>query len=181
MGLRKIEEYPHYSYDEYKLWEGKWELIEGAPYAMAPAPMIEHQNISANIAWQLKELFKECEKCQTLLPIDWKVSEDTIVQPDNLVICHKPSNPAYITQAPEIIFEILSKSTAHKDEGIKFDLYEREGVSYYIIVNPTDKMAKVYYLQDGKYAKLKDTYDESVTFKVDACSKELHFDFSKIW
>ena len=181
MGLRKIEEYPLYSYEEYKLWEGKWELIEGAPYAMAPAPMIAHQNISTNIAWQLKEIFQECQKCQTLLPIDWKIAEDTIVQPDNLVICHKPTHPAYITQAPSIIFEILSKSTAHKDEGIKFDLYEREGVYYYIIINPSDQVAKIYHLQNGKYVKLKDTHDESICFTLKSCNKELSFDFSKVW
>jgi hypothetical protein len=30
---------PHYTYEEYWLWEGRWELIVGIPYAMIPAPM----------------------------------------------------------------------------------------------------------------------------------------------
>ena len=181
MGLRKEEAYPHYTYEDYLLWDDKWELIYGAPYAMSPAPMIAHQNISAKIARQLDEIFEECKECTTLLPVDWKIAEDTIVQPDNLVICHEPKNPAYISQAPTIIFEILSKSTARKDEGIKFSLYEAEGVQYYIIVNPDAKVAKVYHLQEGKYIKLKDVSDESISFKLEKCQKSFTFNFAKIW
>ncbi len=181
MGLKIEDAYPRYTYDDYSLWEGNWELIEGAPYAMSPAPMIEHQSISAKIARQLDELFENCSHCRALLPVDWKITEDTVVQPDNLVICHEPRNPAYISRAPEIIFEILSKSTAKKDETIKFHLYEQEGVKYYILVNPEDKVAKVYHLQNGKYTKLLDTYDETVKFEISKCPSNLTFDFSKIW
>ena len=33
---------PHYTYEDYLLWEGRWELIEGMPYAMSPTPVIDH-------------------------------------------------------------------------------------------------------------------------------------------
>lgn len=36
----KIEDLPHYTYDDYVTWEGRWELIQGIPYAMTPAPVI---------------------------------------------------------------------------------------------------------------------------------------------
>ena len=180
MGVLKEEYYPSYTYEDYKIWEGEWELIYGIPYAMAPAPMIRHQKISSRIAWQLEEKLSECEVCQSLLPIDWKINEDTIVEPDNLVICYEPDNEAYITKAPEIIFEILSKSTAKKDKTLKYDLYEQEGVAYYIIVNPDESIAKVYGRNsDGKYMKLCDARKETVTFKTDKC--QFTFDFSKIW
>ena len=39
-----IEDLPHYSYDDYKIWEGDWELIRGIPYAMAPAASWWHQD-----------------------------------------------------------------------------------------------------------------------------------------
>jgi len=178
MGAR-IEDIPHYTYDDYKLFEGKWELIYGYPYMMAPMPTIKHQKISNNISWQLRETLNDCKECQALLPVDWKIAEDTIVQPDNLVICHKPINQNYLIKAPVIIFEILSKSTARKDLTIKFDLYEREGVNYYIIVNPDDNIAKVYKLNDGKYNKVADATNEKVTFELKCGNKE--FDFSQIW
>lgn len=181
MGALKLEDLPHYGYDDYKIWEGQWELIDGIAYAMAPAPMIKHQSISNNIGWELKNIFQNCKKCQALLPVDWHISEDTIVQPDNCVICHKPSNEAYITKAPKIIFEILSKSTAKKDQGLKYDLYEKEGVKYYIIVDPKEELAKIYELKDGRYIKLCDATDEIVSFKIKECNSILDFDFSKIW
>lgn len=181
MGAIKLEDIPRYTYDDYKQWEGQWELICGVAYAMSPAPMIKHQSISNKIGRYLDEAFDGCKVCQALLPVDWKISEDTIVQPYNSVICHEPQNDAYITKAPKIIFEVLSKSTAKKDTGIKFEIYEREGVEYYIIVNPDDKVAKVYHLKEGRYIKLIDASHEKVNFNIKECNQEVEFDFSKIW
>jgi Uma2 family endonuclease len=181
MGARKLEYLPHYTYEEYKNWEGQWEIIYGIPYAMSPMLMIRHQHISANIAWELKNLFKDCKQCKALLPVDWKIGADTIVQPDNSVICHEPEHEAYITKAPKIIFEILSPSTAKKDTGVKFELYEQEGVAYYIIVDTDDNVAKVYELKDGRYIKMCDASNEKVIFKVQECDASLEFDFGKIW
>jgi len=179
MGSLKLEDLPSYTYSDYVHWEGKWELIYGIAYAMSPMPMIKHQRISNNIAWQLNEIFKDCKKCKALLPVDWKIDEETIVQPDNLVICHEPKIESYLTKAPKIIFEILSKSTANKDLRLKYDLYEKEGVDYYIIVNPDDNIVKVYKLHDGKYIKICDAVNDVVEFEFDECKVE--FDFSKIW
>jgi Uma2 family endonuclease len=181
MGALKLEDIPRYSYEEYKLWEGDWELIGGIAYAMSPAPMIKHQSISNSIAWELKNALQGCKTCQALLPINWKIDEHTVLQPDNSVICHKPQNEAYITKAPKIIFEVLSKSTAKKDTGIKFDIYEKEGVEYYIMVDPDEEMAKVYKLHEGRYVKMGDVTDEKIEFEIKECSKSASFDFSKIW
>lgn len=177
----RLDEIPNYTYDDYKLWDGRWELIYGLPYAMSPAPLIKHQSISSKIARQLEEIFGDCKKCQALLPVDWKIAEDTIVQPDNLVICDEPMDKAYISKAPKIIFEVLSKSTAKKDEGLKFKLYETEGVNYYIIVNPDDSVVKAYELKEGRYIKMGDFTNGKTTFKLKDCKETLEFDFSKIW
>jgi len=180
MGLLKEEYYPSYTYEEYALWEGEWEIIEGVPYAMAPAPMIKHQAISNQIARGLSQALDECEICQALLAVDWKISNKTVVCPDNLVICHTPVHEAYLTEAPEIVFEILSKSTRNKDTGIKFELYEQERVKYYIIVDPQTSMAQIYQLNSrGKYTKAKDASDEVVEFSLSKCN--LIFNFSQIW
>ena len=40
---------PHYTYEDYCQWEGRWELIDGIPYAMSPAPTPHHQRIGANL------------------------------------------------------------------------------------------------------------------------------------
>ncbi len=170
---------PHYTYDDYKQWEGRWELIGGIAYAMSPAPGIEHQRVSNNIAWELKEALKECKECMALLPVDWKIAEDTVVQPDNLVYCGQIENPNYLTKAPQVIFEVISPSTAIKDINLKFALYEKECVTYYVIVQPKDRIAKIYRCIDGKYVKALDASKETFEFMLDNCS--FTFDFSRIW
>lgn len=179
MSLLNADRLPHYHYDEYCQWEGSWELIEGVPYAMSPAPTRQHQSISQKIAGQLFEKLKNCHKCEALLPVDWRINQFTVVQPDNLVVCH-PSDEPVLTRTPELIFEILSPSTAHKDLGIKFELYQQEGVFYYVIVDPETKIAKVYALTaDGRLVKKIDAHNESFTFELPECVFE--FDFSMIW
>jgi len=174
MSLDYVE---HYSIDDYALWEGDWELIDGMPYAMAPSPMVTHQSINMKIARQLDEELEECLECQALFEIDWEVSSDTVVRPDTLVICYEPDEK--LTKKPEIIFEVASPSTVTKDEKVKFEIYEREGVEYYIIVYPDTKVAKAYELKDGRYIKKGDFSDEKTTFTLKNC--EIEFDFSKIW
>jgi len=61
------------------------------------------------------------------------------------------------------------------------ELYEKEGVKYYCIVNPDDEVVKVYELKDGRYIKVADFSDESFKFKIDRCDDLKEFDFSKIW
>ena len=35
-----------YTYEDYKLWKGDWELVNGLPLAMSPSPTREHQKLS---------------------------------------------------------------------------------------------------------------------------------------
>ncbi len=174
-----FEDLPHYNYEAYVQWEGRWELIHGVAHAMSPTPNIMHQAISQNIASQLARALENCQECHALLPVDWKIDEETTVQPDNLVVCGELEPAAYLSKAPTLIFEILSKSTAKKDRITKFNLYEQESVRYYIIVDPTERLAKVYHLQDGRYIKLLDASKDTVEFHLGKCS--VLFDFSKIW
>lgn len=65
---------PHYTYEEYCLWEGRWELIEGIPYARSPAPTPRHQWLVLNIAYELKATLKKsnCKNCEVYDFIDVK-------------------------------------------------------------------------------------------------------------
>ena len=68
----------YYTYEDYKLWDGDWELIRGFPVAMAPSPVRNHQNLLAMFAYELNKKFKDCEKCEVLVEEDWIVEDDTI-------------------------------------------------------------------------------------------------------
>ena len=176
--MQKLSYIPKYTYEDYQHWEDPWELIEGIPYAMTPLPSIRHQNLSGNIHFQLKSLLKTCGQCRAFLPINWKISEDTILQPDNCVVCDEIVEN-YLTHAPILIFEILSPSTALKDKNIKYQLYQEQGVQYYIIVNPQTNGAEVFELKKQSYEKLADVRNETILFNLGEC--QISFDFSQIW
>jgi len=166
-----------YTKDDYNLWEGDWELIYGQPYAMSPSPMYGHQYVNMKIARQLDEKLDNCKSCNAVFEMDVEFSDDTILRPDCMVICYEPIDK--ITKAPEIIFEVISKNTAKRDETIKFEVYQNEGVKYYILVYGDIKKAKVYKLHEGRYIKVSDFSDETYTFELDKCS--IDFDFNFIW
>jgi len=169
----------NYTYEDYRNWEGDWELIDGVPLSMAPAPAKIHQSLASEFFYRLKEsLDEDCDKCEVLYEIDWKISNDTILRPDIIFTCDDDGTE-YLTKAPKIIIEILSPSTAKKDETIKFDIYEEEGVEYYILVYPDDLRAKAYRLIDGKYRKIGDFSKETLEF--DGLNCKLFLDFAKVF
>jgi len=142
---------------------------------MAPAPSFEHQSISQCIAGELYNALKNCKQCQAQLPVDWQITEETVVQPDNMVICKNVDTSKKLTQTPSIIFEILSHSTASKDRNIKYTLYESAGVSYYVIVSPFSHTAEIYQLHNGTYRLEKEVEDKTFSFQLKLCSFQIDF------
>ncbi len=173
MTTEKAIEY--YNYSDYFHWEGKWELIEGIPMAMAPSPEIKHQAIAGKILNELMNSIGDCERCLVLGEEDWKIRNDTVLKPDVVLICDEP-NDKYITKTPEIIAEVVSKSTAKRDEVFKFSIYESEKVPYYIIVYPDDCKAKLYRLENNKYSKQGDFFKETYEFEDTTCKAKIDFD-----
>jgi Uma2 family endonuclease len=169
----------NYTYDDYCNWEGEWELIDGIAVSMSPAPVKKHQRLAGEIFILLNNTInQECSECEILYEVDWKVNEETVLRPDIVLACDD-EHEAYLTKAPKIIVEILSPNTAKKDETVKFDIYEAEGVQYYILVYPNDLKAKVYSLKDGKYLKVGDYTHEILQFDDIKCNISL--DFEKVF
>lgn len=170
---------PYYTYDDYCQWEGKWELIEGMPYAMSPLPVPEHQSVSGNIYTELKiSLKKGCKKCKAYLPLDWKITDDTVMQPDVLVVCKK-IDKKFLDFPPVLVLEVLSPSTAAKDRGLKFEKYESQQVSYYLIADPQFKKLEVYQLLNNKYEPVAINPEMYIFELHEDCNAEVNL--SDIW
>jgi Uma2 family endonuclease len=167
----------HYSIKDYEQWEGNWELISGAPYAMTPSPGISHQRTGKKIALQLDPQLTGCPECELMYELDWYCSDDTVVRPDLLIACNIKGEK--LTSTPECIIEIISPCNAKRDEIIKMKLYADEGVKIYILVYPETKKAATYQLKNGTYQKAYEYQKETFSFKVKDC--QLKLDFSKIW
>ncbi len=164
----------HYSYDDYKLWEGEWELIDGQPYAMTPSPNRKHQQLALEIMFNIRKQLDNCSNCEVLGEIDYKISNDIILKPDVVLTCGE-THESYLTKTPEIIFEIISPSTAKRDETYKFSIYEEEKLNYYVLVYPSDLRAKIYELKNGKFDKEGDFSREAYDFKNTSCHIKLDF------
>jgi len=148
-----------YSYADYLQWpdEERWEIIDGVPYDMSPAPSTKHQSISMELGRQIANYLRDKE-CQVFaapfdvrLPLNEEKDEEiyNIVQPDLSVIC----DPSKLDEqgckgAPDLVIEIISPFTAKKELNEKFNLYERSGIPEYWVVFPKFNVVVVYSLDD---------------------------------
>jgi len=170
---------PYYTYNEYVLWEGKWELIDGIPHAMSPAPTPRHQIVGANLLAEFRFALKNCSHCKVSQPVDYKISEDTVLQPDILVIC-KDVRKSFLDFPPSLVAEILSPSTALKDRHSKYELYQQAKVPYYLIISPDTEEVEIYVLEGDEYALKEKGKSISYTFTFEEnCSATI--DFGEIW
>jgi Uma2 family endonuclease len=146
-----------FTWTDYQSWpdDERWELIGGEAFAMSPAPTTGHQDIALSIAFALKAGLpgKTCRPFVS--PIDVRLSDTDVVQPDVLVVCQPETiKPSHIEGAPAVVIEVLSPATATRDLRDKKALYEKYGVTEYIVVDPLEHYAMRFLLGgDGLYDK----------------------------
>jgi Uma2 family endonuclease len=159
------------------LWKGDWELIDGLPFAMSPSANAEHQYIQGELLFQIKDKLKSAlckNECNCYTDLDWVVDEETVLRPDISVVCGEKVSD-FIRRAPVLVIEILSPSTAYNDRIVKKEIYESQGVKFFLIADPEKKNMEVFELIEGKYQVV-----EKSSFAMDKnCELSLHF--SEIW
>jgi Uma2 family endonuclease len=163
---------PHYTVVDYQHWKGDWELWEGIAIAMSPSPFGRHQTLLSRIATLLAVALEKAScNAEMLVELDWIVTNDTVVRPDVVVVCGEPPQ-RHLEYAPAIAVEVLSDSTRNNDLGYKRKLYQQQGLTAFVIVDPQDQTVVIDRRQsDGSYST--ETANESVTFIVcDDCAIE---------
>jgi Uma2 family endonuclease len=170
---------PHYTYDDWVLWEGSWELIEGFPIARSPTPVPSHQRVAAALRAELSFLLKKCNNCSVYDPLDYRLADDTILIPEILVVCGEIKKK-YLDFPPVLVAEVLSPSTALQDRHTKYGYFEQEGVKYYLIVDTDKKEVEIFLLINGKYTlqQISDNGTYSFTFDQN-CGGEVNL--KEIW
>ncbi|MDP2876528.1 MAG: Uma2 family endonuclease [Holophaga sp.] len=159
MSLPQLK-HPGYTIEDWKSWEGRWELINGVPYDMTPAPNVEHQRVSRTLTVAITTALEgakqksgsgECEAFAA--PIDlFLPGEESVYQPDLLVVCDPSKIAGHgIVGVPDLVVEILSPSTASKDMTRKRWSYEAAGIPEYLIVDPDERVAVLLRLKSERY------------------------------
>ena len=135
--------------DYYTLPEEKRvELIDGKFYDMA-APTAAHQILIGRIyACFQNHIDSNRGTCLPIFsPVDVQIDRDekTMLQPDLLILCDREKfRHGIIYGAPNLIVEVLSKSTKNRDLVMKLNKYFTAGVREYWIVDPFEKTILVY-------------------------------------
>jgi len=130
------------------------EVIDNTLY-MSPSPTTQHQQLLTDIATDLNYFARKNNSGKVLIaPCDvYLDDEQSIVQPDILFVKKDREHiieKKGIMGAPDLVIEILSTNKTH-DQERKLELYERNAVPEYIIIDPETKQLWHYLLQDGKY------------------------------
>ncbi|HYV95419.1 MAG TPA: Uma2 family endonuclease [Chitinophagales bacterium] len=175
--LRK-EYYSRFTFEQWKLWEGLWEIIEGLPYPLSHLKSVRHQIVNGEILSELQIHFRRNKLYASFMPVDWKISDDTIVVPDAIVVS-KHELGDFIAITPAIVFEVISASTESKDRELKYRIYEQQKVRYYVIVDPKKNLAEIYQLCEKGFELKKKTRDEKFFFELEQYNFE--FNFNNIW
>ena len=192
--MLKLKEETIYSYADYLSWpdEERWEIIEGVPYSMSPAPNPYHQEILVELTRQFANYFHNSKdkKCKVYFsPIDVVLSEKkstddeilTVVQPDILITCDlKKINNRGHQGAPDFIVEVVSPFNASNDYIKKLNLYEKYGVKEYWIVDPRNLIVQVYILGKDKKYKRPNGFSKDDKVKLHIL-KNLEVDFSTVF
>jgi Uma2 family endonuclease len=140
------------------------ELIDGELIQM-PTPFYIHQQIIMNLI-VLLQLLRERGHL-VVSPADVYFDDYNVLQPDLFWVDQE--NPycqliaGYWRGAPDLVIEVLSKSTSKRDRGVKFKLYEHFGVKEYWIVDPTEQSVQVWQSIEGVF-RLFDVLDATQAF-----------------
>ena len=134
-----------------------YELIEGEKF-MAPSADIGHNNVVAKLA-MIIGMHAAINRLGLVFTdsLDVHFPDGNLFKPD-FIFVSSANEKLYVDQkrntlhgVPDMVAEIFSRSTMKRDIGIKKDVYERNGVREYWMIDPWRETVEVYLLRDGKF------------------------------
>jgi len=135
--------------------DGKqYELIHGEA-RLNPAPNLRHQTVTHNLDTSLGAFLLKHPLGQVwTAPLDVRLGEDTILQPDMVFVSNARASilrEEFVDGAPDLVVEILSPSTSAHDRATKLPIYAAAGVPEFWLIDPLAKTVEVLKLQGKKY------------------------------
>ena len=125
------------------------ELIGGKIVTQTASEVI-HQDIAGGIYAEIRQFIRNKKgNCKPFIaPFDVKLTDDTVVQPDVLVVCDTSRlDDKRCYGAPDFIAEIVS-SNRFDDYNRKLELYKLSGVREYWVIDPIERKTTVFTFED---------------------------------
>ena len=137
-----------------------YELINGKKFRL-PSMTPAQDQIKGRVMLGIGEYLIKNKRGYFFSNVEVHFDEKNIFVPDFVVVLKENgqilAQGDFIYGVPDMVVEVLSKSTRKNDLTIKKDIYETQGVKEYWIIDPWIKSVTVYLLRDGKY-ELDDEY-----------------------
>ena len=131
------------------------EYIDGE-IIMAPTPTVPHQRAVLNIAFALRQFVRPNSPGEIFVsPLDVVLPSGDVVQPDIFLLSarqvERASSASRVEGVPPFLVEILSPSSVKHDTVRKRELYERNGVREYWIVDVKERAVSQLVLRKKHY------------------------------
>ena len=144
------------------LYDESYEIIWGEKF-MSPAANLGHSGIIGRLYLYIGTYCENVDNGGFVFTdnVDVNFPDGNIFKPDFIAV--KKENEKIldwkgnINGVPDMVVEVLSKSTRKRDLTVKKDVYEKNGVGVYWIIDPFIKSVTVFNLRDGKF-ELDDEY-----------------------
>lgn len=149
------------------------ELINGE-LIVSPSPKYTHQQI----VFETAKVIDESEGRTIISPMDLYLDEVTVLEPDifyladDNAVCQLRDDDYWYGGAPDLVVEVLLPSTAVRNRGVQYNLYQNNGVAEYWIIDPYMLSLEVYVLMDDVY-KRQGVHGGEDTFKSPALNREI--------
>lgn len=127
----------------------RYELIDGI-LVVSPAPLSVHQRAVRKLMRLLDDACPiELELFSA--PFDVAIANDTVMQPDLVIVRSDDLKVRGVETAPVLAIEILSPSTRGLDLLLKKDRLQRAGCQHYWVIDTDVPAITVWSLRDGVY------------------------------
>ena len=130
------------------------ELIDGEHY-VSPAPAFDHQAVVVNLTREIS-IFLRSHPIGNVVgaPFGVKLTRYDVVEPDVMYFSRERAREIYkgthLDGAPELVVEIESPSTRHRDQVLKRDLYARQGVREFWLIATATHTVTIFRAADGE-------------------------------
>jgi Uma2 family endonuclease len=130
----------------------RYELLDGV-LVVTPAPSLRHQGTITRL---LMTLVGACPEDLRVLPAptDVVLGDDTVVEPDVLVVRAADMASTALEALPLLAVEVLSPGNRGYDLVDKWERYQRAGIPSYWVIDPDVPELIAWDLRDGEYAEV---------------------------
>lgn len=129
----------------------KKELIDGKIVFMSPRATPNHNSVIVCLT-RIFSQYLRGKTCRVFIDTDVYLTKKDHFVPDIIIVCDRNKiKHNGIHGAPDLVVEVLSRSTANYDRGHKKNIYAQSGVKEYWLIAPFERTIEVHLLKDGQY------------------------------